>query len=157
MAKVGLSAPWVKFYRELDALFTDDPEVHVVFDEDQFLVKLYVENVDKAEALMQLLPAEKTFGNVTLKITVVPANNTDVTKLELFQKAFSGNPALSYVRAVQGMFDINYVVFQNKVVQFFNDDMSDVHGLCSTLYQEIAKDVFGDSLGVYFCTDVEEE
>ena len=157
MAKVGLSAPWVKFYRELDALFTDDPEVHVVFDEDQFLVKLYVENVDKAEALMQLLPAEKTFGNVTLKITVVPANNSDVTKLELFQKAFSGNPALSYVRAVQGMFDINYVVFQNKVVQFFNDDMSDVHGLCSTLYQEIAKDVFGDSLGVYFCTDVEEE
>ncbi len=157
MAKVGLSAPWVKFYRELDALFTDDPEVHVVFDEDQFLVKLYVENVDKAEALMQLLPAEKTFGNVTLKITVVPANNTDVTKLELFQKAFNGNPALSYVRAVQGMFDINYVVFQNKVVQFFNDDMSDVHGLCSTLYQEIAKDVFGDSLGVYFCTDVEEE
>ena len=51
---------------------------------------------------------------------------------------------------------ITYVVFVNEVVQYFNDDLGDVYGQCSTLYQEIAKDVFGETEGVFFCTDVEE-
>ena len=54
-------------------------------------------------------------------------------------------------------FQANYVVFENKVVQFFNDDLSDIHGNKSTLYQEIAKDIFGDCDNIYFCTDTKEE
>ena len=50
-----------------------------------------------------------------------------------------------------------YVIFANKVVQYFNDSLSDAHGVCSTLYQDIARDVFGDDCGVYFCTDLEEK
>lgn len=42
----------------------------------------------------------------------------------------------------------------NKVVQYFNDDLGDAHGVCSTLYQEIAKDVFGEHEGIFFCTNL---
>lgn len=149
-----LSAPWVEFYRELEALFAQDPEVKVVYEEENNEVKLFVETARKADALTQLLPAEKTFGNVTMKITVVPANNLEVSKADLIAEAFDGNPALSYVQhvnAVVGAFD--YAVFQNKVVQFFDDNLSDINGNKSTLYENIAKDVFGSDIGVFFCTE----
>ena len=35
--------------------------------------------------------------------------------------------------------------------------MHDINGNCSTLYQEIAKDVFGEDEGICFCTDTEEK
>ena len=149
-----LSSPWVEFYREIEALFAQDDEVKVVYDEEKNEVKLYVENARKADALTQLLPAEKTFGNVMLKITVIPANDLEVSKADLIAEAFDGNPALSYVQhvdAVIGAFD--YAVFQNKVVQFFDDNLSDINGNKSTLYQDIAKDVFGTDAGVFFCTE----
>ena len=149
-----LASPWVNFYRELEALFSQDPEVRVVYGEEANEVKLYVENARKADALTQLLPVEKTFGNVTLKVTVIPANEMTVSKADLLSEAFDGNPALSYIQhvdAVIGSFD--YAVFQNRVVQYFNDDLSDINGLKSTLYQDIAKDVFGEDAGVFFCTE----
>lgn len=149
-----LSSPWVEFYHEIEALFAQDPEVKVVYEEENNEVKLFVENARKAEALTQLLPVEKTFGNVTLKVTVVPANDVTISKADLLAEAFDGNPALSYVQhvdAVIGSFD--YAVFQNKVVQFFNDNLSDINGNKSTLYEDIAKDVFGAEAGVFFCTE----
>lgn len=148
------SSPWVEFYREIEALFAQDDEVKIVYDEENNEVKLYVENARKADALTQLLPAEKIFGNVTMKVTVIPANNAKVSKADLIAEAFDGNPALSYVQhvdAVIGAFD--YAVFQNKVVQFFDDNLSDINGNKSTLYENIAKDVFGSDAGVFFCTE----
>ena len=149
-----LSAPWVNFYRELEALFAQDDEVRVVYEEETNEVKLYVENARKADALTQLLPEEKTFGNVTIKVTVIPANTATVSKADLFAEAFDGNPALRYIQhvdAVIGTFD--YAVFENRVVQYFNDDLSDINGNKSTLYQDIAKDVFGEDAGLFFCTE----
>ena len=54
-------------------------------------------------------------------------------------------------------FSMVYVVFKNCVVQFFNDNLNDCHGVISTLYQDIAADVLtGEGAqGVYFNTDVE--
>lgn len=149
-----LSSPWVEFYREIEALFAQDDDVKVMYDEENNEVKLYVDNVRKADALTQLLPTEKTFGNVTLKVTVVPANDAEVSKADLIAEAFDGNPALSYVQhveAVIGSFD--YAVFQNKVVQFFDDNLSDINGNKSTLYESIARDIFGTDAGVFFCTE----
>ena len=50
-----------------------------------------------------------------------------------------------------------YVVFKNCVVQFFNDNLNDCHGIISTLYQDIAAELFKDAdlIGVYYNTDVE--
>ena len=149
-----LSSPWVFFYRELEALFNEDPEVKVIFSEDGPEVKLYVDNARKADALQQLLPEEKAFGNVTLKITIVPANDGKMTQAQAFGEAFLGNPALAgmyHIETPMGSFD--YAAFKAKVVQFFNDDLSDLNGNCSTLYQEIAKDVFGMKADLLFCTE----
>lgn len=159
MARLGLAAPWVIFYREIEAMFVDDPEVRVIYDEEHNEIKLYVNNGAKADALSTLLPQVKTFGNVELKITVIPANDHVkyfLNEGNIYETAFEGNPALSYIRIVGGIFsnDIVYIVFVNKVVQYYSDDLGDVNGMTSTLYQEIAKDIFGEREGIFFCTDL---
>lgn len=154
MAMLKMVSPWMNYYQEVKALFERDPEIKIVFDEDNYEIKLYVEKPSKAEALIQLLPTERQYGNVTLKITVIPANTDGSEVMDLFWDAFDGNPALAYVEDSPGIgAPFNYVVFENKVVQYHNDDISDANGLRSTLYQEIAKDVFGDIQGVSFCTE----
>ena len=158
MSKLGLSSPWVNFYRELEALFAKDPEVKVVYDEEKNDIKLYVDNLAKADALAQLLPVERTFGNITITITVIPTNKEGASKIQLFRTAFEGNGAFNYTASAEGIFTnpIHYVVFANEVVQYFNDDLSDAHGVRSTLYQDIAEDVFENHESVYFCTNVPE-
>lgn len=151
MAKVKLASPWVRFYREVNALFADDPQIDVAFDEEAYEVKLYVDNIIKADAIAQLLPTEKVFGNVTVKITVIPAN-TEPSKESLFKAAFDGNPVLEDVETVSGPFTASYVIFNNEVVQYVSDNMNSIYGITSTLYEDIAKNVFGDTPGVFFCT-----
>ena len=157
MAIVGLTTPWVRFYRELDAMFKYDQEVNVVYDATDVDIKIYVNNAKKADALSQLIPVTKEFGNVTVNITVIPANGLgDIKSENLFADAFENNPALSYIRTFEGMFSFNatYVVFKNEVVQYFTDDLSDINGLESTLFEDIADDVFDTPEGVFFCTDI---
>ena len=156
-SETKLSPPWVTFFREIEALFGEDPDIKIEFDEAEYEVRLFVEGTEKADALDLILPSTKTFGNIEFKITIIPANAEVVTKARIFQNAFAGNPVLSYVSHPDNVFhdDINYIVFRNRVVQFFNDNLGDVNGNCSTLYQEIAKDVFGNDPNVFFCTDIE--
>lgn len=162
MANMKLSPPWCIFYREIQALFGDDPEVHVVYDEQAEIVKVYVDNDEKAEVLSQLLPTKKMFGRVGLDIQVVPANgkkySTDVPEkvdAEMFEKAFKGNPVFSYAKTFRNLFqfEATYVVFVPEVVQFYTDDISDIHGFRSTLYEEIARDVF-EGIQANFNTDL---
>lgn len=170
MAKLKLSPPWDTYYQELNAMFKNDPEVHVVMDDDEYSVKLYVESADKAAALQELLPEEVQFGNVTLKVTVVPANTQNERLLThnknhpgytelMFRTAFDRNPALSDVVTVQGIFGFSacYVIFKKEVVQYYNDNMSDINGLCSTLYENIARDIFKPDLGAFYCTSADKD
>ena len=162
MATLKLSAPWVEFYRQVEAFFKYDSEVKVIYDEEEAEIKLYVDNATKADALTELLPIEKDFEcGMNLKITIIPSNKDDnkvnaTNSANIFVNAFDGNEALSYVQCVTGIFsnDIVYVVFKNEVVQYFNDNLGDIHGIRSTLYQDIAKNVFNAFPNVYYCTDI---
>ena len=54
MNKPKLAAPWISFYREIEAMFKEDEQVHPVYDEENNVVKLYVEDQEKAEALEKI-------------------------------------------------------------------------------------------------------
>ena len=151
-----LSSPWMTYYHEIEALFGEDPAIKVSFDNDEKIIKLYVIGDEKAEALTQILPAKKEFGNVTVSINIIPANQFNESKVSLFQKAFEGNPVVDAIKTLV-VFNapVTYIIFKNKVVQFFNDDISDINGNKSTLYQDIADDIFENHNGIFFCTDTE--
>ena len=156
MAAVKLLSPWELYYRKMDALFSQDPEVGVVFDAESMIIKLYVNNARKAFALEQLLPKQHAFGKVTLNIGIIPTNNVvGVSKENLFKAAFQNNPILNDVITAQGIFTnaLTYVIFEAEVVQYWTDNLGDYNGICSTLYQDIARDIFEEQKGVYFCTE----
>lgn len=45
------------------------------------------------------------------------------------------------------------MLFKKEVVQYFTDNLGDYNGYRSTLYENIARDIFGDIVGVFFCTN----
>lgn len=156
--KLNLSSPWVIFYKEMEAMFAEDSEINMSYNDDEKEIRMYVEDNDKAFALMQLLPTEKEFGNVTVKIKIIPANNNANAQLALVEKAFKNNPAFAYTYESSGpmTFNANYVVFKKKVVQYHNDALSDLHGVRSDLYENMARDIFGTMDNIYYCTDIED-
>ncbi len=151
---VKLSSPWVIYYRQIQAFFKYDQKVHVSYDADSNIIKLYVDDPMKADALAELLPTEKKFGNVTVQLQVIPPNVVEFDKAEIFKIAFDGNPAVSYVQSAESPFGtFNYVVCANAVVQYYSDNLQDIHGYTSTLYQDIAKEIFKEDSEAFFCTD----
>lgn len=161
--KYTLSPPWIKYYHEIEAFFAEDPDVKVVYYPEEQEVCLYVEGQEKADALTNLLPSEKDFGNVVLHVMVIPANKNcnckdlRATVLDIAD-AFEGNNAVEFCKAVQGIYSnpMYYIVFKKKVVQYFTDDLGDYYGVRSTLYQDIAEEIFEPVEGVYYCTSTAE-
>lgn len=151
--QVGLSSPWISYVHKIETLFKEDPEVTVVYDDNKKDIKIFVEESIKAEALTQLLPTEKKFGEVTITIRVIPANNIETDPALLFEEAFDGNPIFDGVLVIKGMYNnpVNYIIFTDKIAQYWDDNLGDPYGNISTLYQEIARDVF-DIKGVQYCT-----
>ena len=162
-----ISSPWVLFYREVCALFSKDSQIKILFNEEEPELKIWVKGDDeKAAALGRFVPKVRVFGNITLNISVVGDDGQEVPDINCddqsaIEKAFNGNEAVSYIRKINTVFGdtIMYVVFQREVVQYFADNMFDLHGVISTIYEDIADDIFGDTIGstdlCSFCTDVE--
>ena len=162
-----ISPPWVIYVRKLEALFDGDPMIAFNVDygaEGGPSVVLATNDGEKATALMKILPSEIEYGGVVLHIGIDcpnPANLAFPNNKVLFETAFKSNPAFAYAMAPAeegyNWYPITYVVFKNCVVQFFADNLNDCHGIISTLYQNLAEEIFGngDVSGVYFNTDIE--
>lgn len=152
-----LSAPWITFVHYIENLFSGDSEVETSYSEDTYTLKIFVNNEEKYEALRKLIPSTKEFGNITLHIDIVPADEKDgkVNYADLYKKAFKGNPHVDDIKVVRDYVggDITFVVFKKEVVQFFNDNICDLHGLMSTLDEDMAREVFISVANVNFCTD----
>lgn len=163
--RLKLSPPWVIYVNMVKALFGNDPEINIEYDNEIPEIYLFVDNAKKAEAISELLPTCKVYGNVELQISVIPSNDefygSILSNKELFEAAFEKNPAFAMAYEVKGIFDhtLTYVVFKNKVVQFFADNLNDIHGIVSTLYESIARELFEEAglISVFYNTDVEEK
>lgn len=165
MARINLSAPWDQYYNQVSALLGDDPEIHIVFDEEKKDLKLYVDSSTKAQALQYLFPTEKEWGGVKMTISIVPANSDfgfkfikegDMTPREIVEYAFYENPHFVACIYMDLPFwkGFTYVMFKKKVIQYYTDNMADPNGFTSTLAQDIAKEIFKPLDGVYYCTEI---
>lgn len=159
---VGMLAAWRCLVHELDAFFQEDNEVKIGFDASNYTIKVYVDNPEKADALAKLLPDKKDFGTVQVIIDVIPSNkvrdkvvSAELSPEEVIKNAFKGNKAVENI-VTTDFFDTSlftFVVFRNCVVQYYVDDLSDLYGMESTLYEDMARDLF-NTQGVFFCTAV---
>lgn len=168
--RLKILPPWSIYFNKLKALFAEDTDItlsmeYFDYGTPSIVIKCY--NREKVRALQCLLPEEVYFGNLRVDIEIEgkPSNRVFKSKKELFDTAFEGNPIYAYsvcpTEEGYEWFAITYVVFKNKVVQFFADNLNDCHGIISTLYQDIAKDVFLNDMvtegNIFYNTDIEEE
>lgn len=163
--KLKILPPWSIYIKKIEALFDGDPQIacNVDYNGREPYILLSCNNGDKVTALQQILPEEIAFGNVKLKIGIdgIPSNRAFTSKVELFDAAFSGNPAYAYsvCPAEDGYQWIatTYVVFKNYVVQFFADNLNDCHGVISCLYQDLADEILigPATSGIFYNTDIE--
>lgn len=154
---VDLSAPWITYYEKLYLLFKKDPEVSVAFKQNgdgDKKIEIYVSNNRKAEAISKILPCYVSFGNVIVPIIVLPSNDENEDWIYNFMDAFDGNEIIDDVVQDAGLTrDMNYIVFRKEVAQYYNDNIQSVDGLSSTLYEDIAREIFKDApAGTFFCT-----
>lgn len=140
-----ISSPWVNMANLINGFFADDPEVTVEYDEDAVAVVLRVGNPFKADALTQVLPESYDFGNVKLKVKVVPEND-DVTYAQLLGMALNGNPVAVEVGNVDasGM-SYPYVMFSPRVIQYWNDELCHPCGIRTVLLEQAAREIFPDA------------
>ena len=146
--KFDLQSPWVIFARKISAMFGLDPEIKIRFgqiEEDKYELKLLVDNTHKACAIDKLLEKANVlvqdFGGVILETNVIYSNeNSDIS---LFQTAFAGNKIFDRIERCQAPgTELDFVLFESKVIQIFTDDMFDFYGIDSCLAEDLARDIF---------------
>lgn len=151
----GLSSPWDIFVKQLKELFKDDPDITVVLftEEEPYIIDILVDSEDKYNALTQLMPPEKEFGNVKVHIRVVPSNK-EKTDADLFAILFKDNPVLRGIvpRTLPAGDEINFLMFKPEVAQYYADNLMDPYGNNNELYADIAREVFGNRDGIQYST-----
>lgn len=165
MENFKLQSPWVIFYKEINALFEEDRDIKVVYNYDEGIINVFVDNLVKAKAMSKYLPKTKTFGNVTLIINVIPSNNGEKCDLDdidfdvTIEDLFNGNPLYHFSKTFPEVFvnPITYVVFAKRVMQFYTDDLGDLYGNANCLAEDLARKVLVNTEGLFFSTDILED
>lgn len=151
-ANPKLSAPWYTVHRELIKLFKYDPEIKVSPLNDDtkevggvYTVYISSDNKEKLSALEKLIKTEYTFGNIKMYIKLI-SNGQNEDTLQLVKTAFAGNQAVAGIESVADWYDLyTFMIFEDKVVQFYDDDIEDLFGNWNGLYTDVAKDLFKDN------------
>ena len=157
MAKLQVSPPWITYYNELREFFKEDMDIKIIYDEEANDISIYVSDPQRAAALEHFIPSEKEFGSVKLNINIIPPNNPNRSKAlrpatPTIETALCGNPHVKNIIKTGGPFAATYVIFEREVVQYFDDNLGDYYGNISTLWQNIAKNIFENCSGIFFCT-----
>ena len=151
--QLKMSSPWVEYSQKVRALFRNDLDVAVKFSEDTNTLSIDVIGHKKTEAIRALLPESIEFGNVTLTINVTENSIIFENKADLIAAAFEGNPALVRIEKDEKFgTGITYITFKNRVVYYYADNLQDPCGYKFTLYQELAKEIFGQDAGIFYST-----
>lgn len=156
---VKLSAPWDIFFKQIFELFRYDNDIAVTHTEDDpYRITILVNSEDKYNALLQLMPTEKEFGNVTVSIDIVPSNK-EKSDRELLETLFKGNQVFSKVVSSKLPTGdaINFAMFKPYVVQYYADNLRDPYGNNNELYADIAREVFGSRDNLQYSTALMRE
>ena len=139
-----LSPPWETFRSQLAATVGKTPGVKVgqlLERPGGYTVAVTVQGVARGDALATVLTGTKQIGNVGVEVEVqrpnghrisgiTPSSSRELAQIE--ESALDGNPMFKtvVVRASSpySSDETVYPVFTRSVVQFYNDDLTDLHG-----------------------------
>ena len=157
MKPLKKSPPWVTYINEIKQLFKRDPDVSIAekYSEDHADVRIGVTNRQKYAAFVQLLPSFKAFGDYRVNVDVfIMENREEKDTRALLKRMFDGNDVVGTIATlpIPGG-EATYVSFQPDIAQFSDDNISDIYGNTTMLYEDIAREILNVPAGVFFCTE----
>ncbi|WP_433751087.1 hypothetical protein [Falsibacillus pallidus] len=174
-AGVQLSPPWVTYQNELKYSVGQDPNVIVgplIPAGGNYIIPVTVLGDEKAIALATLLKSHVEFGNVSINIVVINGDQEIVEPVPcplgafaiagLVEQALSGNPYYEDVvvkRQNMGGNNAVYPVFKPEVIQFYNDDISNLCNNFTAVASKVFEDVMKEdlcSVSILYSTSCEE-
>ena len=157
-----LSPPWYTLWNEIKASIGNDPDVSVGdldTSKSPFIVPIKVNNRDKAIAIASIMTLHHQLGNVRVQVevedqngnVVLPVSPSSVKALtEIFELALTKNQWFEQVVSkprVPGSSEVVFPVFSKGVIQFFNDDLSDLYNNFNNVVAFVFRDVLNPAPG----------
>lgn len=160
MKTAELSPPWYTLWNEIKASIGNDTAVTVNpldTKSSPYLVPITVADHDKAVAIASVMALRHQMGNITVDVQVKdregrivsPEIPESVEKLaEMVKKALGDNTWFVEV-VVKPLFmrEVVFVVFKKAVIQFFNDDLSDLYNNYNNVVAFVFRDVLNPAPG----------
>lgn len=184
--EIKLSPPWCGYMQMLKSFFKGDDRIIVEDEVEKGVVtdaktgkplkgnwmisSILVKDADLAIALKTALARKVTFGNVSLCIDIVPANETIEAKVQKKVKAgkkFTPLAALKEILKKNPAFDRlvcrpfmdtrrHYCVFKPAVLQWYDDNLESIWKLTTGCHETLAVRMFAGDVGCLFCTAPKE-
>lgn len=156
--KVRLSPPWDGHMSKLASFFKGDDRVRVGTCGMGYVANIEVFDTKMYSALEQVLNKRIRFGNVVLKINLVPANGVkafkgEMTDLAALKVVLKDNPAFAKIVSRKTELGNNvFVLFKPVVLMWYNDNLASPYKQSTSVYELEAQIVFKD-LGVSYSTE----
>ena len=174
MSKVNLVNPITGHANELAAFLSKDADIHTKFEFKRRVLRIYVDNAAKAEALACVLKKRIELGNLYLDIAVYPGNgdgkygkklNCEICAEDkgdpkvlytIWKLAFRGNKNFVRILQAKDQADVvwTFALFNRVAVQWLNDDIQNPELTTSALPETVVKTFAAEHLGVQISTDV---
>lgn len=157
--KPTMAPPWYEYQRKVKALFNPDPEIKVGDlrpngGDNKFIFTITTTNKDKYGALQKIMPDVKTLGAITINVSIELDEKPAETNP--YAIAFKGNPLVGRIEKATDYAgtEFTFICFNPAVLQFPNDDITDLYGNFSGLAQDVAREILSDveHLGTNICT-----
>ncbi len=170
-----LSPPWYLLYRDIKSTIGADSFVYVqdLSKEDEFsyLLNIFVEHPEKAQALATVLLDQYDCGNikVTIRVMDIKGNiyypqeicgvNTKNQLKEILDKAFASNDLYYGVEDGERMGTIWAVIIAKTVIQYYNDNLADLYAnnneVAGEIFKRILRMNYGIKLNICVTTDLD--
>ena len=154
---VNYNRPDIHVANEIKAIFEDDPYItaEVVTIEDGSILTFKVSNYKKAAGIRKILEEKYEVGNLTLLVKVI---DTSPMNEEVVHDVFDSNPHFNRFVTISNPLDptVKYrvCIFNKEVIQFPNDNAGSLHGMESTIMEDLCKEYI-NVLGILYSTDDE--
>lgn len=152
-----IQSPWQTYFNKIKAIFGDDPDIEIPQPKDakdgQFIIDIDCSSTVKALALDKLLKHSITMGNITVKVMVNDVSEITPVDLDTITAAFERNPHFKDATSVEtpAGAEVDFCIMNKEVIQFFNDDLTDIYGNFNGLAEDILREITVDS-NINFCT-----
>ncbi len=145
-----LVAPWFKLWNEIRYSIGEDPNVQIDplnTNSSPYLISIHVSDSTKASALASILLPTYSFGNVTVNVQV--DNSGTVVQPSALATNQDVNRAINRALATNTLFVGAFptpdgrigVLFARAIVQFFNDDSTELYSNFNASAAAVFKDV----------------